>query len=413
MAKIDKFTLDNGLQILLYPNPNTPFIATHLLFKAGSKYEPIHGSGLAHLLEHLMFSGTKNVANYDKILQKSGASNNAYTSWDLSAYFTEVPANNIDTILFVESDRMRNLTLQKEHFLIQKKVVIEEFKEHFLTRPYGDLWHLICALSYKKHPYRYPVIGKDLDMVNKIELNEVHHFYEQHYQPQHAILSIVGNFSIPSMRKKVIKYFGAIPNSNTILPIIEQDSEDMIFNSQRVYRQVPANRLIKIYRVAARTETNYYTATLLGDILGGGKSALIREELVEKQGLCTKCQVSIFAMEDAGLLIIDLTIKNNVSFQEVEDALELCLDKVHDQIFLRKNLQKVKNNIYSEFITQDLDITDTAEDLAYHTFLGLDYDPKIERQKYNSINAQAIQDYAKQRINKNRAISLEYQIQDK
>lgn len=409
MPKTTKFTLQNGLTVLLYPNPRTPFIATHLLFKAGAKYERIPGSGLAHLLEHLLFSGTKAVPNYEKLLQKAGASNNAYTSSDLSAYFTEVPAGNIDTILFVESDRMRNLLLDKKAFLTQKKVVIEEFKQNYLTRPYGDLWHLVCALSHSKHPYRYPVIGKDLSSVRKIELEELRAFYQLHYQPKHAILAIAGNFSVPVMRKKVAKYFDAIPNtSDSELPQITLNLPQNEPQTQKVYRSVPANRLIKIYKTGARANTSHYPVSILGEILGGGKSAILREELIEKRALCTKCNTGLIALEDEGLFMIDATLSPKATYSQVEKALTETIDKLRTEVISKRTLQKVKNNIYSEFITQDLDMLDIAEDLAYYEFLGLEYSARAEFKKYNSVSAQEIKYHAQKLFCEQNCNTLQY-----
>lgn len=409
MPKISKFTLDNGLRVLLYPNPRSPFIATHLLFRAGAKYERVLGSGLAHLLEHLMFSGTKAVPHYDKLLQSAGASNNAYTSNDLSAYFTEVPAGNIDTILFVESDRMRNLTLNKEAFVTQKKVVIEEFKEHYLTRPYGDLWHLLSALCHAKHPYRYPVIGKDVNLVRKIELEELRAFYSLHYQPQHAILAIAGNFAIPAMKKKVAHYFASLRNTESAsLPEIAANPPSTAAKFQRVYRAVPSNRLVRVYKAAARANTAYYPAAMLTEVLGGGKSSLLREELVEKRAWCSKCYANLIALEDESLLMIDATLSPNVSYKQVEELLEACMLRLRTQPIASKTLQKVKNNIYSEFITQGMDMPEVAEDMAYYEFLGLEYSLSQEFKKYNVIGTQEIQQCAAQILQADNSSTLQY-----
>ena len=178
MIDFYKYKLENGLTVILHQDKKTPLVAVNMLYKVGSKNESKNWTGFAHFFEHLMFGGSANVPNFDQPIQTAGGENNAFTNSDITNFYEILPAENVQTALWLEADRMVNLTLNEKSVDIQRKVVVEEFKEVCLNTPYGDAWHHISNLAYQVHPYQWPTIGKIPDHIAFAPLEEIHAFYK-------------------------------------------------------------------------------------------------------------------------------------------------------------------------------------------------------------------------------------------
>jgi predicted Zn-dependent peptidase len=216
MIRFEKFILANGLRVIVHQDSSTPMAVVNIMYDAGARDEDPERTGFAHLFEHLMFGGSVNIPNYDEPLQRAGGENNAYTTNDLTNYYIQLPAENLETAFWLESDRMLSLAFSKKSLDVQRKVVCEEFKEHYLTKPYGDVWHRLRELAYKKHPYKWMTIGKELSHVENAQLEDVKDFFFKYYRPVNAIMVVAGNVTVEKVKALAEKWFGEIPSGEKI-----------------------------------------------------------------------------------------------------------------------------------------------------------------------------------------------------
>ncbi|HNN31524.1 MAG TPA: pitrilysin family protein, partial [Chitinophagaceae bacterium] len=193
MIHFNKHTLHNGLKIIVHEDNSTPMAVVNIMYNVGARDEDPQKTGFAHLFEHLMFGGSINIPEYDEPLQKAGGDNNAYTTNDLTNYYCVLPAQNIETAFWLESDRMLSLAFNKKSLNVQRKVVCEEFKEHYINKPYGDIWHNMRNLAFDVHPYKWMTIGKELSHIENATIEDVKAFFFKHYRPNNAIVVVAGN----------------------------------------------------------------------------------------------------------------------------------------------------------------------------------------------------------------------------
>ena len=273
MIQFEKWELNNGLKVILSQDFNTPLVTLNTMYDVGSKDENPELTGLAHLFEHLMFSGSKNASNFDEILQNAGGENNAFTSNDVTNYYITLPKENIETGLWLESDRMQDLVLNQEKLDVQKKVVIEEFKQRYFNQPYGDVWLKLRPLCYKNHSYQWPTIGKSIEQIEKVTLNDATNFYKRFYAPNNATIAIAGNISKKECEKLVSKYFEnktrAEINRNNIIRETPQTAK----RTSEIIADVAFDALYMAFHVEEKESIAYCTADLLTDILSGGSSS--------------------------------------------------------------------------------------------------------------------------------------------
>ena len=273
MIQFERFTLGNGLRVIVHEDPSTPMAVVNVLYDVGARDEDPHKTGFAHLFEHLMFGGSVNIENYDEPLQIAGGENNAYTTSDLTNYYSQLPAQNIETAFWLESDRMLSLAFSEKSLEVQRKVVCEEFKEHYLNKPYGDVWFKLREMAYQQHPYRWLTIGKELSHIENASLEDVKSFFFKHYRPVNAILVVAGNIKLEQVKILAEKWFGNIEAGEKyerhILPEPAQTSP----RRQEVQANVPIDAFYKCWHMARRDDQRYYIADLITDILGGGGSS--------------------------------------------------------------------------------------------------------------------------------------------
>jgi len=354
----------NGLRLVVHEDASTPLASCYICYFVGSRDENPNQTGLAHLLEHYMFCGSKNIPEYDVPLDKVGAQNNACTSDDVTCYYITLPANNIETVFWLESDRMLELAFKKKKLEVQKNVVIEEFKEHFLNKPYGDMWMLFNEAVFEKHPYQWLPIGKEVSHIEAVNMEIIKAFYCNYYAPQNAVIAIAGNVRFEDMVQLVDKWFGAIPKRGHIERNILQEPLQTAQKKVEVVRQVPYDMLLKGWKMGGRLSPDFYAFDLLSDMLGSGKSSFLHQEFVEKKHLFTDISSSITATYDPGIFMISGRPAEGISLQKANDALDNYLYSFTKHAKMEHSLQKVKNSVESILLKNEIKIEDRASILA-------------------------------------------------
>ncbi len=364
MLTIRRKILDNGLRVLVHEDHSTPLAACNIVYNVGSRDEHPDHTGFAHLMEHFMFCGSKNVPDYDTILQKVGAINNAYTSQDLTNYYIVLPANNIETALWIESDRMLELAFKQESLDIQKHVVIEEFKESYLNRPYGDLAMLFNQMAYLRHPYQWLPIGKKTEHIAEVNMTMIKDFYYRFYRPNNAVLVVAGNVHYDEIMPLVEKWFGDIPMGNVPAKNYPKELPQTEARALTVERDVPSDLLLKGWHMCNRIHPDYYACDLLSDMFGTGQSSYLYREFVTNRKIFTDISASIMGTSDDGLFLISGRPSEGLSAEEADNA--LCEYLYHFQYgsTFPHDLQKVKNRAESILLNNEIKIDDRASNIA-------------------------------------------------
>lgn len=370
MIHYNKFTLANGLRVVVHEDHSTPMAVLNVLYDVGARDENPEQTGFAHLFEHLMFGGSVNIPEYDEPLQMAGGENNAYTTSDLTNYYIQLPAENIETAFWLESDRMLSLAFSEKSLDVQRKVVSEEFKEHYINKPYGDVWHKMRELAFSTHPYRWMTIGKELSHIENAQLENVKAFFFRFYRPVNAILSVAGNVTVEQVKTLAEKWFGDIPSGekyNRNLPVEPTQAEA---HKLEVKANVPLDALYKCYHMYPRADKRYYAADLITDILGGGSSSRLHQVLVKEKKLFSNIDCYHFGSLDAGLLTIEGKLVKGVKMKDAEKAIQVELEKLQNEIISDRELQKVKNRVESLLAFEDMSLLNRANNLAFYELLG-------------------------------------------
>ena len=394
MIQFQRFSLSNGLKVLVHEDKSTPMAVVNVLYDVGSRDENPEQTGFAHLFEHLMFGGSINIPDYDDPLQNAGGENNAYTTNDLTNYYCQLPAENIETAFWLESDRMLSLAFSKKSLDVQQKVVCEEFKEHYINKPYGDVWHIMRELAYKKHPYRWMTIGKELSHVENAQLEDVKNFFFKHYTPVNAILVVAGNVEFENIKQLAEKWFGDIPSGEKYQRQLPQEPPQHEQRRMAVHKKVPMDAIYKTWHMCSRRDDEYYAADLLSDILGGGASSRLYQSLVKEQQLFANISCYHFGSLDRGLFTIEGQLIDGVDIQAAENAIETELDKVRNHYIDQRELQKVQNKTESVMAFEDMSVMNRAGSLAFYELLGGGELMNSEFKKYQDVNVKDINQIA-------------------
>ena len=370
MIHYDKTVLSNGLTVIAEQDKTTTLAAVNILYKVGSRNEHPNRTGFAHLFEHLMFGGSLHASDYDTPLQNAGGENNAFTNNDYTNYYNIVPVENIQTALWLEADRMANLKINRKSFDTQRKVVIEEFNEVCLNKPYGDNWHHLSALAYRKHPYQWPTIGKTPNHISEAKIEEVQSFYQTYYHPGNAILSISGPLETRAVFEMVEKWFGEIPSKKMSTEFFTPESPQTSFRHKRVESEVPLSQFIGAWHMPGRNHPDYYACDLLSDILGNGKSSRLYRRLVRETKVLAAVDCYISGTFDPGLIIFEGRPAVNIDMKEALEHIWKEIEQISNQPPGERELQKVKNKVISSISMNDLNILNKAASLAYFEWLG-------------------------------------------
>ena len=385
MIPFEKYKLDNGLTVILHKDTNTPIAAVNITYNVGSRDENPNRTGLAHLFEHLMFGGSKNIPKYDEPLERVGGENNAFTSTDITNYYLTLPVQNLETAFWLESDRMNELAFSKKSFENQRNVVIEEFKQSYLNQPYGDIMLLLKPLAYKIHPYQWDTIGKSIEQISQTSIEEIKAFFYTFYTPNNAVLSVAGNLDMDKTKSLIEKWFGNIPARKQYVRNLPQEPLQTQARILEVERDVPVNCLYKAYKMGKRTEDTYYTADLISDILSNGASSRLQQALVKDRQLFSSIDAYVTGTFDDGLLIIHGYLTPEVSFQQAEGAMKEELDKLKTNFIPERELEKVKNRVKTVLYYSELQVQDKAMNLGIAQIMADAELVNEEETKYNSV----------------------------
>jgi predicted Zn-dependent peptidase len=387
MIEFEKFTLANGLKVIVHRDESTPMAVMDIMYNVGARDEDPRKTGFAHLFEHLMFGGSLHIASYDEPLQMAGGENNAYTTNDLTNYYLQLPSENLETAFWLESDRMYSLAFSDKSLDVQRKVVCEEFKEHYINKPYGDVWHKMRELTYEVHPYRWMTIGKELSHIENAQLQDVKNFFFKFYRPNNAILVVAGNVTVDKVKQLAEKWFSDIPGGEVYKRNLPQEPVQTKAKKLEVHADVPLDALYKCWHISSRLDHRYYVADLITDILGGGGSSRLYQSLVKEKQLFSQIECYHFGSHDEGLLTIDGKLVKGVKMEDAEKAVNDELDKLKNELVAETELQKVKNKTESTIAFEDMSVMNRANSLAYYELLGDAELMNRELEKYNSISA--------------------------
>ncbi|MCW3119695.1 MAG: peptidase [Chitinophagaceae bacterium] len=408
MIQFEKFTLANGLRVIVHQDLSTPMAVMNIMYDVGARDENPDRTGFAHLFEHLMFGGSVNVPVYDEPLQMAGGENNAYTTNDLTNYYIQLPAENLETAFWLESDRMLSLAFSEKSLDTQRKVVSEEFKEHYLNKPYGDVGHKIMELSYKQHPYRWMTIGKELSHIENAKLEDVRNFFFKHYRPVNAILVVAGNVTAEKVKQLAEKWFGGIPAGEKYTRNLPQEPPQTEARTMEVHADVPLDALYKCWHMYARLDKRYYVADLLTDILSGGGSSRLYQTLVKEKKLFSSVDCSHHGTADAGVVIFEGKLVKGVAMQDAEKALDEILEQMKKESVTAVELQKVKNKTESMIAFEDMSVMSRANSLAYYELLGDASWINTELEKYNAVTTNDIQEESRNIFDEKNSNTLYY-----
>ncbi|MEZ4939083.1 MAG: pitrilysin family protein [Crocinitomicaceae bacterium] len=398
MIHYEKFELENGLRVVFHKDETTPMAAVNVLYDVGARDENPDKTGFAHLFEHLMFGGSANIPDYDAPLQNAGGDNNAFTNNDITNYYDIVPASNLETALWLESDRMKQLAFTPKSLEVQRSVVIEEFKQRYLNQPYGDVWLQLRPLAYKKHPYRWPTIGKEISHIENATLEDVKDFFYKHYGPQNAILSIAGNFELDWIKEKVAYWFGDIPARTKYERHLTPEPDQLEMRTKHIDREVPADSFYFAYKMPDRLDANYYTADIISDILGRGKSSRLYDKLLKNMNLVSEISAYITGSFDTGLLVISGKATKKHTFDRIEEEIETILDSIRTNEISEDELTKVKNKLETSKVFSDMGVQSKALNLAYFELLGNIDLVNSELKEYEKITTKKIKAFAKENL---------------
>lgn len=408
MIHYEHFILDNGLKVYVHEDHSTPMAAVNILYNVGSRDENEEKTGFAHLFEHLMFGGSKHVPSYDVPLQKVGAQNNAFTSSDLTNYYITLPAANIETAFWLESDRMMSLSFDPKVLEVQRKVVIEEFKQRYLNQPYGDVWLKLRPLAYTKHPYRWATIGKEISHIENATMDDVRAFFNKFYLPNNALLVVAGHITVEQVKALCKKWFEPIAAGTDYIREIPQEPTQTDARFLETDAKVPLNALYKTYLMPGRYADDFYAADLLSDVLGRGKSSRLHQQLVKQRPLFNTINGYITSSLDPGLLVISGNLNKGVSIEDGEAAIKELIDKMLQDGVSEAELSKVKNQAESTLAFSEIELLNRAMNLAFAANAGNASWVNQESEKIQGVSVSDVNQAAHRLLNHSKCSTMYY-----
>ena len=394
MIEFERYTLKNGLKVLLHHDKTTPMVVVNTLYDVGARDELEDKTGFAHLFEHLMFGGSLHVKDFDQELQKAGGESNAFTSNDITNYYEIIPAINIETALWLESDRMLSLAFTDKSLEVQRSVVIEEFKQRYLNQPYGDVWLELRPLAYLKHPYRWATIGKDISHIEEAEMSDVKKFFKKFYCPSNAILCVSGNFDSGTIKDLIEKYYGTIPGGKKPARLLPLEPTQEEFREKSIQRDVSADAFYYAFHMSERKNIGYYIADLLSDAIGKDQSSLLNIALKKQQTLVSEINAFITGSLDHGLFLITGKLLEGVDFATLDNALWRELEKIKVEGFTDRKLNSLKNKLSTAKAFQEQGLLNKSISLCMFELLGDANGINEEIQIYNGIENTDVLNFA-------------------
>ncbi|MEM6764693.1 MAG: pitrilysin family protein [Bacteroidota bacterium] len=398
--------LSNGLKVIVHEDHAVPKVVVDILYQVGSKDENPELTGFAHLFEHLMFEGSKHIPSYDTPLQRVGGQNNAFTTPDITNYYLTVPANQLETAFWLESDRMLELAFSQEKLDIQKSVVIEEYKQRYLNQPYGDAHLKLRSIHYQKHPYRWPTIGKDISHIEEATLTNVKDFFYQFYAPNNATLVVAGSVNPEEVYQLAEKWFGGIPQRKLGKKTLPIEPTQKAPRHMDITGKVPFPAVYKMFHMPAQSDPDYYVADILTDLLSNGKSGILYQKMVREKQIASQASSFTWGLHHPGIISLDAKIAENHSLEEYENALQEVIEEVCK--ISEEELERMKKKLSASFIMQKAYLLNKTMALAMYDSLGdvdlINQTPAL----YESITLDQVQAAARKYFDKNNCSTLYY-----
>ena len=370
MIPYTKKILPNGLTVVVNRDRASKLAAVNILYKVGARNEDPRRTGFAHLFEHLMFRGTREIPNFDLPVQMASGDNNAFTNNDYTDFYITLPKDNLETALWLESDRMEGLDITPAKLEAEKKVVIEEFRQRYLNQPYGDQTMLLRALAYKVHPYRWAAIGLTTDHIAEAMLEDVEAFYRTHYRPSNAVLSISADIEEERMLELAEKWFAPLADRPADAAPIPQEPAQAEARREEVERDVPAPTVTVAYHMGGRTDAGFYTADLVSDLLAGGDSGRLYTHLVKERRLLSSVNAYVTGDVDPGLFVFTGQLLPGVTPGEAEAAFREEIETLQTASAAAREIEKVKNKFEANTLFGELNVMNKAMNLGFYEMLG-------------------------------------------
>ena len=412
MIEYNTFTLSNGLRVVHNYDGATAMVALNVLYNVGARDESPELTGMAHLFEHLMFGGSVNVPEFDSAIENAGGMNNAWTSNDYTNFYDIVPAQNVETAFWVESDRMLSLAFSDKALEVQRHVVIEEFKQTCLNRPYGDMSHYLRAMIYKQHPYRYPVIGKEISHIEKVTQDDVREFFYSHYAPNNAVLAISGRISLDETKRLAQKWFEPIPQRDIAPRKYPQEPRQTEARMQEAKGNVPHLAMVKAYRMPGYGMPDYVECDVITDLLASGRSSRFYRNLLMKTGVFTEIDASIIGSDEPGFLMLNSKLTNNdaTAIAQADKLMKEEVQRIIDGDVSEYELTRTINRFESNFMFSSMGFMAKAQSLANYVMHNEDINGVVAR--YRSITTDDISRVAKNIFDENNCSTLIYHPQN-
>lgn len=408
MIKFEKYKLKNNLTVIVHQDKSSPLACVNILYDVGARDEDENKTGFAHLFEHLMFGGSINIPNYDEPLQLVGGENNAFTTNDITNYYCTVPAENLETAFWLESDRMLSLAFTEKSLEVQRSVVIEEFKQRYLNQPFGDVWLLLRPLAYNIHPYKWSTIGKEISHIENATMEDVKSFFKEHYNPSNAIMVVAGNVEFENVKTLAEKWFGPIDAGTKPKRNLPKEPKQTSPRKLTVERDIPVDSIYKAYHMVSRHDSNYYTCDLLSDILSRGNSSRLFNALIKDNPLFSEINAYVMGDFDEGLFVISGKLSEGVKMEIGEAAILKEVEKIKNELVSETELQKCKNKVESSITFSETDILNKATNLAISELLGDANLINEEIGKYLAVKTEDIKKMANIILDENNCSTLYY-----
>ena len=408
MIPYKRKTLDNGLTVVVNRDRSSKLAAVNLLYRVGARNENPARTGFAHLFEHLMFRGTREVPSFDLPVQMASGDNNAFTNNDYTDFYITLPKDNIETALWLESDRMQGLELTPEKLATEKRVVIEEYRQRYLNQPYGDQMMLLRALSFRVHPYRWATIGLSPDHIADATMEEVQAFYRAYYHPSNAILSISADLDEERMLELAGRWFAPLADRPHPAAAIPQEPPQEAARREEVERDVPATTVSVAYHMGGRTSAEFFVGDLVSDLLSGGDSSRLYQRLVKQRRLLSSVNAYVTGDVDPGLFVFTGQLLPDTTPAQVEEAFREEIEALVRDAATEYELEKVRNKFEANTLFGELNVMNKAMNLGFYEMLG-DL-PLIngEVARYRAVTNDAIRDFCRRVLRPENSNTLIY-----
>jgi zinc protease len=411
-----EFTLKNGLHVILHEDHKASVVCLNIAYHVGSKNENESRKGFAHLFEHLLFDGSKNVPRgaFDKFITEAGGQDNAYTTEDKTNYYEVLPSHQLELGLWLESDRMMEFGISEISLVTQKNVVKEEKRERYDNAPYGSLSEKMSALAYKRFPYAWTVIG-DMHTIDAATLTDVEDFFNTFYVPNNAVLVLTGDFKSDEAIALIKKYFESIPQGSQITrPVFNEEDQVEERRIEVTDEEIPMPAVFYGYRIPPDGSKDFMALDLLTDILSSGQSSRLYRKLVYEMQIGSEVSAFVDGREMPGLLYLyAFSSEAEIAPETLENALQEVLDEVIANGVTEEELQKALNKTEARMISSRVTVQGKADQLAHsYIFFGDTSRANSMLAEYRAITVEDVRQAAEDYLQPSKRSAVIYRMQD-